>query len=311
MAKSTKIYKKGEELKAVLTGIIPVMVTPMLSNREIDPIGIKNVINFYKKNNIKGLWGLGSTGEELSLTKKQIVDFINEISKYNDQIYTILGTGANSAIDMLDIVEKLQNLPCAFHYISRDTKISENLTIKNLIHLADNLPRPLWLYNNVKRGKEITENIIREVKDHPNIHGIKYGAFYHMPLIKAAKYNSSDFQVLTAGNFLLTHLLYGGIASTSSDANMWPGLYDKIFYYFSNNNILKAREILYKCIEFSSKFPRTENGENVAEAKYFLSLDNICEEFCNYNFEELTKDQKNQIKKIKNEIEEYSNNICM
>lgn len=287
------------------------MVTPMKKNGDIDLNGIRNIVNFYKKNNIQGLWGLGSTGEELSLTKKQVADFINEISKYNKEIMTIVGTGANSATEMLETVNSLKNLPSAFHYLSRDNKISDTLTIKNLINLADKLPRPLWLYNNVKRGKEITEKIIKEVKDHPNIHGIKYGAFYHMPLIKANKYNSPDFQVMTAGNFLLTHLLYGGKASTSSDANMWPHLYSKIFDYFAENNIEESREILYKCIEFANMFPRTENGENVAEAKYYLSLNGICEEFVNLNYEELSDDKKEIIKRIKKEVDEYSNSLCV
>jgi len=295
----------------ILKGIIPVMVTPMKKNGDIDQKGIQNIVNFYKKNNIQGLWGLGSTGEELSLTKKQVIDFIHEISKYNHEIFNILGTGANSATEMLEIVDNIKTYPSAFHFISRDTKISDNLTIKNLIYLADNLPKPLWLYNNVKRGKEITENIIKEVKDHPNIHGIKYGALYHMPLIKANKYNSPDFQVMTAGNFLLTHLLYGGNASTSSDANMWPQLYAKIFDYFSDNNIKQAREILYKCIEFSSRFPRTENGENVAEAKYYLSLNGICNEYVNLNYEALTEDKKKLIRKLKEEVDEYSNSLCI
>ena len=49
--------------------------------------------------------------------------------------------------------------------------------------MADRAPHPIWLYNNGMRGLQIPVPVVRDLKDHPNIAGIKAAGFDLMDIV--------------------------------------------------------------------------------------------------------------------------------
>ena len=277
-----------------INGVVTVMVSPLTEKGEPDRDGIHKLVNYLIEKGVAALWVLGSTGEELNLSRSHRLELIRETVAAADKRITVLaGTGQNNVNDVLDFIDDLVDIPLdGIHNIYRDVKQSDARMIGEISRLADNSRYPIWLYNNIKRGKPLTHHAISVLREHENIHGVKYGAFYHMPFIRAIMLQTPDFQVMSAGNFFFSLLSYGGTASTVSDANCWPEEYVKLYNLFMEGKFEEAREQQYKLIRLSTSFPRTDNGENCAEEKYILSLRGICSEYVNPAYRTLTDEEK-------------------
>ena len=87
-----------------------------------------------------------------------------------------------------DEVEKLDIN--GIHLLPYDIKMGESRIIHFFTYLADKAPLPIWIYHNPKRGRIITENIIVEIKQHPNIAGIKVGGYNLMEMTSAIIHRS-------------------------------------------------------------------------------------------------------------------------
>ena len=237
---------------------------------------------------------LGSTGEDLNISRINRLELIREtVSAVDKRIPVLAGTGQNNVSDTLDFIDDIGDIHLdGVHNIYRDVKQSDARMISEVLRLADNSRYPIWLYNNIKRGKELTPYAIGVLSEHENIHGVKYGAFYHMPFIRAIMQQTPDFQVMSAGNFFFSLLSYGGTASTVSDANCWPEEYVKLYNLFMDGKIEEAREQQFKLIKLAASIPRTDNGENCAEEKYILSLRGVCSEYVNPAYRTLTIQEK-------------------
>ncbi|MDC0563903.1 dihydrodipicolinate synthase family protein [Alphaproteobacteria bacterium] len=280
-----------------INGIIPIMPAPLTEAGAIDEVSVNNIISFYIEKGVEALWLLGSAGEELSLSRRQTKDLIKSVEKSsNSQIKIITGSGLNNVDDALDFSRELSNLKLdGFHFLYRDAKQGEKLVIKNILRLADGCPFPLWLYNNVKRGATLTRSVIRAVKNHPNIHGVKYGSFNHGPFLEVCTEQTENFQVVTAGNFLLSMLVYGGSASTNSDSNYLFEEYNEIIKLFNQGKLEEAREQQFKLVRLTSELPKDNNGENTARVKFGMSLRGLCSDSMSNSYETLNQYQKSQM----------------
>jgi len=283
-----------------INGVVTVMVSPMDKNGNPDKDGIHKLVNHLIGHGVAGIWLLGSTGEDINITRKNRLTIIDETVKAVDgRIPVLSGTGLMNTDEILEFIDDIGDIPLdGIHVIYRDTKQSDARMIESLTRLADKSRFPIWLYNNIKRGKPLSHQALEVLRHHPNIKGVKYGAFYHMPFIRAAMLETPDFQVMSAGNFFYSLLCYGGTASTVSDANCWPEEYVKLHRLYTEGKQKEARDLQYKLIELSSSFPRTDNGENCAEEKYILSLRGVCSEYVNSSYRILTDIEKKQYREI-------------
>lgn len=283
-----------------IKGVVPVMVTPLDKEGGIDKVAVEKLIDHLVDSGCGAIWLLGSTGEDINLTlenRKELISVAANAAK--GKIPVLAGTGESNVDSILNVIDEMPDEGISgVHAIYRDTKQGEDRVVSEIRRLADNSRFPIWLYNNVKRGRELTPNILRRVRSHPNIHGVKYGAFYHMPLIRAAMLQTDNFQVMSAGNFFFSLLCFGGVASTTSEANCWPEEYVKLYNLFNEGRLKEAREQQFRLIELASEIPRTDNGENCAEEKYILSMRGICSEYVNSAYRIMTDQEKEQIRNV-------------
>ena len=70
-------------LKTPLNGIVPPLVTPLSDNETLDVKSLERLINHLIKGGVHGLFVLGTTGEEQSLSYKVREDMIRESCRIN------------------------------------------------------------------------------------------------------------------------------------------------------------------------------------------------------------------------------------
>jgi dihydrodipicolinate synthase/N-acetylneuraminate lyase len=268
-------------------------------NPDVD--GIHRLVDFLVNKEVGGLWALGSASEDINMSLKERLLVARETaSATRGRIPLIVGTGLTAIGDILDYVEKLSDLDLyGVHVLPYDLKMGDARLV-HLIHtLADRFPFPLWLYHNPKRGRPITDLIIREVKDHPNVGGIKVGGYNLSELTGALMHRSPSFDVIGAGGGQFFQMLaLGADAHTTSEASVYPERFVNLYRAFKAGRIDEARQMQFDLIRLSRRFPRTENGEYCAEEKYMLSLRGICHEGVNPLYRTLRDDEKVRLREV-------------
>ena len=284
-----------------LKGVIPIQVVPMLPGGDPDQESLHRHVNFLVEAGVGGLWVLGSASEDINMSVGQRLTVTRETAAANQgRIPLIVGTGLTSINDILGYAEQLADLDLhGIHVLPYDLKLGDSRLI-HLIHtLADRFPFPLWMYHNPKRGRSINDNIIQEVKNHPNVGGIKIGGYNLSEMTQTLMHRSPDFDVVGAGGGQLFQMLsLGAEAHTTSEASVYPEEFVKIFDLFNAGRTEEARQLQFELIRLSKSLPRTDNGEHSAEEKYMLSLRNICGESVNPAYRCLTNDEKSTLRNI-------------
>ena len=281
----------------MINGVVTVLITPLNKDGTISVESLEKLINYQINNGVGAFWALGSTGEEINLSRKVRLEYVEILSSLvKKRVPVIMGTGELSIKENLNFYHHcLKNEIDFVSYIHRDTKQGAEEYCECVRKIESKSPLPIFLYNNVQRGKEIDYQSVSKLATLPNIVGVKYGARNHMPFIQASSLNSKNFQVFSAGNFFFSAMCYGCKASTTSDANFLPNVYKKIKYLFDEGDIVASRNLQYLVINLLSELPRTKNGESSAEIKYILSQMGICTEYVNDSYRTLNNEEKKQV----------------
>ena len=162
-----------------LEGIAVNMLSPMNKDYSIDGDSIKRLCDHYIKNNLGAIWALGSAGEDFSLSFKYRKKYANYIHKYTKgKIPVIMGIGNMSFDETLEFLELNKSRDFkGYHILLFDQKISDEQAVNYIKKIADISDKPIWLYNNPKRGKLLSFQSVKELSTHPNIEGIKVGGY--------------------------------------------------------------------------------------------------------------------------------------
>lgn len=282
----------------MLKGVIPVVVVPMTQRGEPDVDGIHRHIDFLTSAGVGGMWALGSASEDINMSFDQRLTVARATAEANrGRVPIVVGSGLTSIGDILNYADKLSDLEFhGLHVLPYDLKMGESRLIHLIEYLADRVPWPVWLYHNPKRGRPFTDAVIRAVKQHSNVGGIKIGGYNLSELTATLMHRGPDFDVVGAGGGQMFQMLsLGSEAHTTSEASVYPEIFVELFKLFEAGNLDKARDIQLSLIRLSKSFPRTDNGEHSAEEKYMLSLRGICDEWVNPLYRTLEEQEKRKI----------------
>jgi len=289
-------------VKRPLTGIVPVLVTPMHRDGSPDEDGIHRLVEFLVNSGVGGLWVLGSAGEDINISwNDRVIVLKNVIAAAKNRIPVITGTGCTNVNDVLRFTEEIGGLELAgIHMLYMDPKPSDTRMIAEITRLADNCEYPIWLYHNPKRGKQVSVEVIRAVRDHENVIGMKVGGYSLSEMMQAVLHQTQTFQVMGAGGGqFFVMLCLGCQAHTSSDSCVWPEEFIKLHALFLQGKLEEAREQQVRLIKLNNSYPRSafrDNGESSSEEKYMLSLRGICSEYVNSSYRILTDEEKSAVR---------------
>jgi 4-hydroxy-tetrahydrodipicolinate synthase len=278
-----------------LKGVSPVLVTPMLPDGEPDREGIRRLTDFLIDAGVEGFWAMGSASEDINMSDEGRLDAVRWIAEAVDgRVTVVVGSGKTRVDDVLRFADRIAHLKLdGLHVLYLDHKQGDARVTAEMLRLADRCAMPVWLYHNPKRGKPLTLTMIRELRDHPNIAGMKVGGYSLSELTHALMLQTPDFQVVGAGGGqMFTMLCLGAEAHTASTACPWPEDYVRLLRMFRSGDIAGARALQFRLITLAQSLPQTDNGESVAEEKYVLALRGLCHEHVNTAYRRLTADEK-------------------
>jgi dihydrodipicolinate synthase/N-acetylneuraminate lyase len=289
-------------------GIIPVVDTPLTANEDIDVFGLKRLIEFLNEKKIGGLWVLGTGSEDMNLSFAKRLKVAQTACESNaGKTPLILGAGFFALEDIFNFIKETQALEFdAYHVMPYNPKLSLDRVDWFYRHIADNCPKPLWMYVSGNWSRPVTPDFVANLKPHPNIAGFKFSNQDTVAVTKVAAMADEQFQVITAvASQLHACLCMGSKGHTSSLSCCLPEPMIQIYELFLQGKIkesLDAQNRLNVFLQELSKNTKKDNFLWAADEKYVLKLRGICDEYVTSYYRQISEDEKTRVRKL---LEEY------
>jgi len=292
-------------MKLQLNGIIPPVVTPLKSSKELDIKGLEKLIEHLISGGVHGLFMLGTTGEATSISYELRKDLIKRTSELvNHRIPVVVGITDTSLEGSLEIAEYsaemgLDGVVIAPPYY---LPISQEEMREYLEVIVPKLSLPFLMYDmpgctkihmsvgTISRAKELGAIGVKDSSGDIN---------YLYSLIKEFK-DSPDFSVIAGTElFLPETILHGGHGAVAGGANLFPKLFVDLYNAslekdFDQIAILRDKMILindliYNVGKSSSKY--------IKGIKCGLAAMGICNEYVAWPIRQYGKEDRLIIEK--------------
>lgn len=265
-----------------LKGIIPVLITPLDQNGNIDVNSLKNLCGKYLESGVEGLWVLGTGGEDMCLSFNDRVKVARIVSeKINNKLDIILGCSFFSPKESFEFIEKTSDFKIsAYHAMPYHQKVSLNQIFSWYEELAEYSSLPFWCYTSGNWAQRMSPEFIKSLKRNSNIIGVKYSSSNIVDIQGAINLEDENFQVITAVvKSLFTCLSLGVKAATSVEANLFLNPIKEIFDLFNSGNLNEAYSKQKFLNNVLLQYPSSAAKDNflrVAEIKYLMKLRGHC-----------------------------------
>jgi len=289
-----------------IQGIIPPIVTPLLSSHEIDNAGTIKLIGHIIAGGVHGIFILGTTGEGPSIDFALKKEFIELVCKTVDGKVPILvgisDTSFNESIKIAEYsyekgVDAVVVAP-PYYFPSGQSELIEYMT-----HLAEELPLPLFIYNMPAMTKiNIKPATVLKLSEIDGICGLKDSScdmIYHHEILTMMR-DRPDFPVLIGPEELLAEsVLFGGDGGVCGGANVFPELYVSIYAAAKKQDVASIFELqkkifilrqIYSCGQYASSL--------IKGIKCALHCMDICNDFMAEPFHSFGTKQKTEINRI-------------
>jgi 2-dehydro-3-deoxy-D-pentonate aldolase len=222
-------------MKLPLKGIIPPVVTPLISNTKIDIAGLESLIEHLLSGGVHGLFMLGTTGEATSLSYELREELLKRTCEFvNHRVPVVVGITDTSLEGSLHIAEYSASLGLDGVVVAPPyyMPITQKEMREYLENLAPKLPLPFLMYDMPGCTKlHMSLETIKKAKELGAI-GVKDSSgdmSYLYSLIQEFK-DSPEFSIIAGTElFLPDTILNGGHGAVAGGANLFPRLFVDLY----------------------------------------------------------------------------------
>lgn len=293
-----------------LEGIIPPMITPLLSNEQLDLEGLERLIEHMLAGGIHGLFILGSTGEAPSLSHRLRREVIRESARLVAGRVPVLAGVTDTSFD--ETVE-LSNFaaevgvsavvaapPFYFPASGRELR-------KYYEHLVKQLPLPMILYHMPELTKvRFDLDLVKFAMETPEIIALKESSgdldfFWRCCGIASQRPNFPVF--IGPEHLLAPSIRLGGSGGVNGGANVFPELFVQMFYAAKKGDAEKMARLQTKIDRLNDIYAAASGGMGVCRGiKYALKCLGICGELPAEPFHVMLDEEKKKIETILEEL---------
>lgn len=286
----------------ILTGVIPVLITPLNKDKSVDTSALKALCGYYEEQEVSGVWVLGTGGEDMCLSFDQRVTVTQTVVEaLSDEVGKIVGCSFFSPVDSLAFIDEVSGLDFdAYHAMPYHPKVSLRQLLAWYNLLADRCTKPLWAYTSGNWAQRMSPDFIAEVKKIPNMGGVKYSSSNTVDVQGAIELQDENFQVITAVvKTLYSSLCLGVKAATTVEAAVFLPEIAEIFGLYTAGRSEEAYDAQKYLNNVLLKYPSPAAMDNflrVSELKYLLSLQGQVQEYVTDYYREMDEDEKAVLK---------------
>lgn len=239
-----------------MNGSIVALITPFDDNNKINYKEIDRLCDYHIENKTDGLLLLGTTAESEALSKEEKIELVNYIYlKVHNTMKIMVGIISNITEEVIQLSKLYDNLDIDSFLVINPfyNKTNESGMLKHFTYIADNVSKPIVLYNVPKRtGMAIPIEVVRALSYHPNIKGIKEASGDIAYLTKLFQSVKEDFLVYCGDDSLILPYLYlGSCGVISVIGNAFPREIKLITSSFGKNDGI-CKTVFYKLYDLIS-----------------------------------------------------------
>lgn len=244
-----------------LSGIIPPLVTPLKDNETLDVVSLERLINHLIDGGVHGLFILGTTGEEQSLSYSVRQQMIRETCRINagrlPVLVCITDTSIVESINLANLAAEcgasgLVSAP-PYYFATGQPELAEFYE-----ELVPQLPLPVFLYNMPSHVKvSFAPATVARLAKMPQVVGLKdssANAVYFQSVMYAVRQTGrTDFAMLCGPEEITGEcVLMGGHGGVNGGANMFPELYVAMYDAAVAGDIQRMRHLQQYIMQISA-----------------------------------------------------------
>ena len=162
----------------MLRGAFPVMITPMNQDQSIDYVGLRDNVQFYLSQGVKGLIPLGSTGEFVSLARHERYKVAETVlAEVAGRVPVVVGTAAETTHDTIEYTKHAKEHGAAGAMVINPyyMKPKPDEIFAHYRALTEAVDLPILAYNNPwTTGVDMPLDLLVKIgTELPNVFGIK------------------------------------------------------------------------------------------------------------------------------------------
>ena len=210
-----------------IKGSIVALVTPFHEDGSVNFEKLKELLDWHIANSTDGILVLGTTGESSTMTHEEDDEVARvSIAHVNHRVPIIVGAGSNCTQTAVEKAVRYADMGAdALLMISPYyNKANRRGMVEHFRQVADVTSCPIILYNVPGRtGCSISEDVVAELSNHPNICGIKEASGSITYAARIARYVNDDFAMYSGNDDMITSMLSLGASGVISVlANVVP-----------------------------------------------------------------------------------------
>lgn len=242
-----------------LCGIIPPLVTPLKDNETLDIESLERLIEHLIAGGVHGLFILGTTGEEQSLSYAVRQQMIRESARINNGRLPLLACVTDTSI-----IESIRLARVAaecgadgvvsappYYFATGQPELAQFYE-----ELVPQLPLPVFLYNMPSHVKvSFAPDTVRRIAQNPQVIGFKdssANAVYFQSVMYKMQ-ERPDFAMLVGPEEITGEcVLLGAHGGINGGANMFPELYVAMYDAASRHNISRVLQLQQFIMQIST-----------------------------------------------------------
>ncbi len=212
--------------KPLFTGVCTALVTPFLKGAVNFPM-LEQLLKRQINAGVRAVVLSGTTGESATLSDEEKVDIFTRGKAFaGSSCKIIAGTGSNNTKHAISLSRKAQQAGADALLIVSPyyNKATASGLIAHYFAIADAVTIPVIVYNVPSRtGVDIPVSVYQELKQHPNICGVKEASTDITKITKIRRACGDEFAIWSGNDDQITPVLsLGGLGVISVLSNLLP-----------------------------------------------------------------------------------------
>jgi 4-hydroxy-tetrahydrodipicolinate synthase len=283
-----------------LKGLGIALVTPFLSNGEVDYTSLEALVNHLIKSGVDYLVALGTTSESPTLSDEEKNRIVRTIVQTNqNRVPVIVGMGGPSTIAILQQFKTFDftGVSAILSVTPYYNKPTQSGLVEHYLALANKAPLPIILYNVGSRtGCNLEPETTLKLTEHHNIIGIKEASGVMNQIMYIVKHKPKDFLVISGDDAITLPLMAIGIDGLISVVgNAFPAEVAQMIHLAIEGNFNEAQIIHHKLLDITQACFKEGSPAGV---KTFLALQNRLEYYLRLPLVRVSKEHQEYIKEL-------------
>jgi len=267
-----------------LSGVIPPLATPLHSDESVDEPGLRRLVQHVLRGGVHGVFVMGSTGEFAALAdseRRRVVEIV--VDEVKGAVPVLVGVGDSSTGRALARVQEAQEAGADavvaiipyYHTPNNMAEAKEHFTA-----IAEAASVPVIIYNIPQRiGVSLTVELISEVRELPQVAGIKDSSENFSLFLDIARMESAAFRVFQGSEIhTAASLLMGAHGCVPGMGNLAPKLWVALYDAARDGNIARVRDLHRDVCELNRIY-WLEGSSPIGSLKAALDMIGVCQPY--------------------------------